>query len=115
MGEGDESNPCFRPIFDETIHAPVRRTVQIGGGVIENNNLQTQVTEQHLTIGHINNFLADIPEDALHFSSRNRRRSGSMQQYQAVNEAPSPTRKHRHTKSLTDLFCLLSSAHLDWE
>jgi hypothetical protein len=49
--------------------------------------LVVSFTEQHLTIGHVNNFLAlaDIPEDALHFSPQNRQSSGSIQQYQAVN------------------------------
>ena len=35
MGEGGESNPCYRPIYDEIIQAPLKHTVGIDGSVEE--------------------------------------------------------------------------------
>ena len=61
MGEGGDSNPCYKPLFDETIHAPVKHKVEIDGSVRERKNLQSanDVAEHHLTIGPARNFLGD--------------------------------------------------------
>eukprot|EP00579_Thalassiosira_antarctica_P028207 CAMPEP_0202021182 /NCGR_PEP_ID=MMETSP0905-20130828/46319_1 /ASSEMBLY_ACC=CAM_ASM_000554 /TAXON_ID=420261 /ORGANISM="Thalassiosira antarctica, Strain CCMP982" /LENGTH=470 /DNA_ID=CAMNT_0048582983 /DNA_START=230 /DNA_END=1642 /DNA_ORIENTATION=+ len=56
MGEGGESNPCYKPLYDETIDAPLRHTVGIDGTVTERKILQSHTVNEHLTIGHVRNF-----------------------------------------------------------
>ena len=57
MGEGGESNPCFKPLYDETIDAPSRHTVGIDGSVAKQNALKIQQANTHQTIGPVRNFL----------------------------------------------------------
>lgn len=57
MGEGGESNPCFKPLYDETIDAPSRHTVGIDGSVAKQNALKIQQADTHQTIGPVRNFL----------------------------------------------------------
>jgi hypothetical protein len=56
MGEGGESNPCFKPVYDETIDAPIRHKVKIDGKVSETSKLHPQ---ENLTIGATRNFMTD--------------------------------------------------------
>ena len=67
MGEGGESNPCYKPLFDETIHAPVKHKVEIDGKVTERKSLQSanEVAKQHLTIGPARNFLGETSVDGV--------------------------------------------------
>ena len=58
MGEGGESNPCYKPLYDETIDAPLRHTVGIDGTVTKRKILQSHTVNKHLTIGHVRNFEA---------------------------------------------------------
>jgi len=55
MGEGGESNPCYKPLYDETIDAPLQHTVGIDGDVTEGKSTQTH--RQQMTIGPVRNFL----------------------------------------------------------
>jgi len=56
MGEGGESNPCYKPIYDEIIEAPSRHEVHIDG-TVESRNAQgvSNVAESHTTIGPLGN------------------------------------------------------------
>jgi len=56
MGEGGESNPCYKPLYDETIDAPLQHTVGIAGDITEGKKSQTQ-HQQPMTIGPARNFL----------------------------------------------------------
>jgi len=56
MGEGGESNPCYKPLYDETIDAPLQHTVGIAGDITEGKKSQTQY-QQQMTIGPARNFL----------------------------------------------------------
>lgn len=58
MGEGGESNPCYKPIFDETIDAPYRHTVHIDGTVVQKgeSSLDMGVEQRNATIGPARNF-----------------------------------------------------------
>mmetsp|Transcript_8909 Transcript_8909/g.19276 ORF Transcript_8909/g.19276 Transcript_8909/m.19276 type:complete len:278 (-) Transcript_8909:148-981(-) len=56
MGEGGESNPCYKPLYDETIDAPLQHTVGIAGDITEGKKSQTQ-HQQLMTIGPARNFL----------------------------------------------------------
>jgi len=51
IGAGGESNPCVRPIFDETIAAPPRFEVCENTGAISENTDFTRNVERHVTIG----------------------------------------------------------------
>ena len=52
MGEGGESNPCFRPLYDETVEAPIHHQVGIDGTLIESKKVQAPPTaDESLTIG----------------------------------------------------------------
>lgn len=65
MGEGGESNPCFRPLFDETINAPLRHKVEIDGTVTERQFSRTTdetIAGNHFSIGPANNFLGRLDE-----------------------------------------------------
>lgn len=64
-GEGGESNPCFKPIYDETIRAPVRHNVGLTGEITEDKGV-IQVAEGQRTIGPARNFLRenDATEDS---------------------------------------------------
>ena len=55
MGEGGESNPCYKPIYDEIIEAPARHEVHIDG-TVESKSTQGKVLERHSTIGPFENF-----------------------------------------------------------
>ena len=57
MGEGGESNPCYKPLYDETIDAPLRHKVAIDGKVIEKKGIHSHTVDEHLTIGPARNFL----------------------------------------------------------
>jgi hypothetical protein len=92
MGEGGESNPCFRPLFDETINAPLRHNVEIDGTVTERQSLRTTddtVAGHHFSIGPANNFLGRLDES---------NRGDEDQEDNVVSERPSGT------TALTDLF-----------
>ncbi|KAK1732265.1 hypothetical protein QTG54_017040 [Skeletonema marinoi] len=56
MGEGGESNPCYKPIYDEIIEAPARHEVHIDGTVESRNAQVSDVLERHNTIGPSGNF-----------------------------------------------------------
>ena len=58
MGEGGESNPCYKPLFDETISAPVRHRVNLDGKVKEKTSLSSRdaVAQNHMSIGPARNF-----------------------------------------------------------
>ena len=58
MGEGGESNPCYKPLFDETIDAPLPHKVEIDGTVKERRSTQSHTVDEHLTIGPARNFMA---------------------------------------------------------
>jgi len=62
MGEGGESNPCYKPLFDETIDAPLRHKVEIDGTVTESQspNSGENANLQNLTIGPARNFLKEV-------------------------------------------------------
>jgi hypothetical protein len=64
MGEGGESNPCYKPLYDETINAPVRHKVEIDGSVKEKNSLRTTsvFADYHSSIGPAHNFLGRLDE-----------------------------------------------------
>jgi hypothetical protein len=53
IGAGGESNPCVNPIFDETIHAPVRVQVVSSVMIMEHADLHAtrKEVEQHATVG----------------------------------------------------------------
>jgi hypothetical protein len=53
IGAGGESNPCVNPIFDETIHAPVRVEVVASSGMMEQADLHAtrKEVDQHATVG----------------------------------------------------------------
>ena len=57
MGEGGESNPCYKPLYDETIDAPLRHKVAIDGTIKEKKTLRTHTVDAHKTIGPVRNFL----------------------------------------------------------
>jgi hypothetical protein len=62
MGEGGESNPCYKPIYDEIIEAPARHEVHIDGTVERRKTLvSTAISETHTTIGHASNFIQVAP------------------------------------------------------
>ena len=68
MGEGGESNPCYKPLFDETIYAPIKHKVEIDGSVKEKTSLKSanEIAQQHLTIGPASNFsgqLEEVPDE----------------------------------------------------
>ena len=51
-GAGGESNPCVKPIFDETIEAPPKVEVKLGGILCENEDLHVaKNVNRSLTIG----------------------------------------------------------------
>ena len=56
-GEGGESNPCYKPLYDETIDAPVRHKVSIDGAVTEKTGLQSRARTNRMTVGSAINFL----------------------------------------------------------
>lgn len=58
-GEGGESNPCYKPLYDETINAPLQHTVGIDGNITEGRHSQTHL--QQMTIGPARNFLGQTP------------------------------------------------------
>mmetsp|Transcript_919 Transcript_919/g.1902 ORF Transcript_919/g.1902 Transcript_919/m.1902 type:complete len:202 (-) Transcript_919:67-672(-) len=58
MGEGGESNPCYKPLYDETIDAPLRHRVGIDGTVTERKSIQSHTVDKQMTIGSANNFLS---------------------------------------------------------
>ena len=62
MGEGGESNPCFNPLYDEIIDAPLQHRVKIDGSVEERKSLHDHSADDEHdqrrgTIGPANNFL----------------------------------------------------------
>ena len=62
MGEGGESNPCYKPLFEEVIDAPLRHKVDIDGTVTESKKLHVPGAIEHkesLTIGPGRNFLSE--------------------------------------------------------
>mmetsp|Transcript_16601 Transcript_16601/g.36867 ORF Transcript_16601/g.36867 Transcript_16601/m.36867 type:complete len:529 (-) Transcript_16601:42-1628(-) len=64
MGEGGESNPCYKPLYDETIDAPLRHKVDIDGTITESRKLNIPHTVQEsLTIGPGRNFLNEMNEN----------------------------------------------------
>lgn len=65
MGEGGESNPCFRPIYDETIRAPVRHNVGLTGAITEDKGV-VQVAEGQRTIGPARNFMNEKETEDVH-------------------------------------------------
>ena len=61
MGEGGESNPCYKPLFEEVIDAPLRHKVGIDGTITESKKLHVPGAIEHkesLTIGPGRNFLS---------------------------------------------------------
>lgn len=93
MGEGGESNPCFKPLFNETIDAPVRHVVEIDGTIKEKTSLKTaSISEHHLTIGPAQNFMGQLDE-----SARSSDEGGEQDDGLAAD-------KSRGTTALTDLF-----------
>lgn len=64
-GEGGESNPCFRPIYDETIRAPVRHNVGLTGAITEDKGV-VQVAEGQRTIGPARNFMNEKETEDVH-------------------------------------------------
>ena len=93
MGEGGESNPCYKPLYDETINAPVRHVVDIDGSIKEKKSLQSasKVADQHLTIGPAHNFLGQLDESV---------RSCAEDE----QEDTAGAEKSSGTSALTDLF-----------
>ena len=69
MGEGGESNPCYRPIYDEIIDAPLRHTVAIDGSVEEKRIHSTpHQVDGNLTFGRVSlatdrNFISESTGD----------------------------------------------------
>lgn len=65
MGEGGESNPCYKPIYDEYIEAPKQHTVEIDGTVKERKTTKARKVSHNasLTIGPTNNFLGEELDD----------------------------------------------------
>ncbi|KAL7538323.1 hypothetical protein ACHAWF_006052 [Thalassiosira exigua] len=57
VGAGGDSNPCHKPLYDETIDAPVRHKVEIDGTITERKPFNSHTVDEHLTIGPANNFL----------------------------------------------------------
>lgn len=55
-GEGGESNPCYKPLYDETIDAPLRHRVSIDGAVTERMGLQSRARANRMTVGSANMF-----------------------------------------------------------
>lgn len=52
-----QANPCVEPMYDETIEAPTRFTVELDGAVSESENLHVPKTvESNQTIGAVRNF-----------------------------------------------------------
>lgn len=65
MGEGGESNPCFNPLYDETIDAPLQHRVKIDGSVEERKSLRAHTADydkheqRRGTIGPAHNFMSE--------------------------------------------------------
>lgn len=65
MGEGGESNPCYKSIYDEIIEAPSRHAVHIDGTVESKNTMVgSAVAENHTTIGPTGNFWGEVATPA---------------------------------------------------
>lgn len=58
-GEGGVSNPCHRPLYDETIDAPLRQTVDIDGK--SSVTMRPHRTES-LSIGPMSNFWSELEQ-----------------------------------------------------
>ena len=71
-GEGGESNPCYKPLYDETIAAPPRHTVDIDGTITEkrHDSVTLDANEagnlflNHGTVGPVRNFAGGLAPKA---------------------------------------------------
>ena len=112
MGEGGESNPCYKPLYDETIDAPLRHTVGIDGTVTKRKILQSHTVNKHLTIGHVCNFSVQGGDVDAADDSRDKRKSTVQMHCQSYSSLLSDDVQIGHIRIPPSFHCQVLSGRV---